>query len=509
MSSIHTKAFFVTLINLVGKSLGFIKTLVIAATFGATGVLDAFWVAYSLPTVFPSIFTIVISTVFIPQFLKSDRTSRESWEGINTFITAVIILNIVLFFILYLFASNIVGVIAPGLSSEVSSNAIKLFEYMSFATLIMGFSSLLVAIANAYEKFYLSAIESIVVNSLIIGVCLTVEELNDISVVVYAIIAGFLIQLIILLTSNRKVLLEYFRFRFKFYHPDFIRPLAGAIPLIVGYMGAVFIGIVDQWFASYEDVGAISILTYATLLAFLPMEIFGNAVIQTFYPRLSKFMATSQIEEGIKVYQQGLQLIVFILLPASLFLVVANLNLVQIVFERGAFSYENSVLTSSVVSALALGLLMQGITYYNYRVLHAAQKSWYAIYIGLIGVLFDAFFNYLLAPKYGIEGIAYATAISLFLQCLLSTLFLYKIYKINYLNEYLLKPLKLFVISSICIFIYILFSTWVLEIYCDGTNCHLIFRLIPFIVLFLAFGVLAYVTKLQPFMSFIPKRLIR
>ena len=506
MSAIHTKTFFVTLINLFGKSLGFVKTLVIAATFGATGVLDAFWVAYSLPTIFPSIFTIIISTVFIPQFLKSDRSNKDSWNGINTFITVVIVFNILLFFVLYYMSSNIVNIIAPGLSLEVSQNASILFRYMAFATLIMGFSSLLVAIANAYEKFYLTAIESIVVNSLIIFVCLTVENLDDISVVVYAIIAGFSIQLTILVASNFNVITKYIRFKFEFFHPDFIKPLSGALPLVVGYMGAVFIGIADQWFASYEEEGAISILTYAVLLAFLPMEVFGNAVIQTFYPRLSKYFATSNTVEGIKIYQQGLQLIIFILLPATLYLVAANFNLVQIIFERGAFSFSDSVLTSSVVSALALGLLMQGVTYFNYRVLHAAQKSWYAIYIGLTGVLFDVLFNYLLAPKFGIKGIAYATAISLTLQCLLSSLLLYKIYNINYLLEFVFKPFKLLVISALSIFIYITFYSWTESMICDVAGCGLILKLTPFIPLLISFIVFAYIFRVGPVYSFISRK---
>jgi len=325
-------------------------------------------------------------------------------------------------------------------------------------------------------------------------------------VVVYAIIAGFAIQLLILLGSNKKIIMEYIRFRFNFFHPDFIKPLSSAVPLIVGYIGAVFIGIVDQWFASFEDVGSISILTYAVLLAFLPMEIFGNAIIQTFYPRLSKYLSTDQVSKGIKIYQQGLQLIVFILLPASLFLIFANLNLVQIIFQRGAFDYNDSLLTSSVISALAIGLLMQGITYYNYRVLHAAQKSWYAIYIGLIGVLFNALFNYLLAPVYGITGIAYATAISLFLQCLLSTIILYKIYKINFLSEYILKPIKLFTISAASIFLYVYTVELIQTSYCDASGCGLIPRLIPFIPLLLGFIVMAFVVRLEPLMSFIPEK---
>ena len=75
---------FLSGINLSGKVLGLIKVIILASIYGASSTYDAYIIAYTLPTTLPQILTIIISTIFIPQFHKKSRDTKESWDGLNT-----------------------------------------------------------------------------------------------------------------------------------------------------------------------------------------------------------------------------------------------------------------------------------------------------------------------------------------------------------------------------------------------------------------------------------------
>ncbi|HEY6892883.1 MAG TPA: hypothetical protein VI258_01850, partial [Rhodanobacteraceae bacterium] len=64
-------------LTLAGKVLAIGKTLFIAALFGTSSHLDAFWVAYSLPLLLPNVLSLTITTAFVPRFVASlqGRTS--------------------------------------------------------------------------------------------------------------------------------------------------------------------------------------------------------------------------------------------------------------------------------------------------------------------------------------------------------------------------------------------------------------------------------------------------
>ncbi|MEO7917439.1 MAG: lipid II flippase MurJ, partial [Dokdonella sp.] len=64
-------ALMVSGLNLAGKLLGLVKTLLIAGLFGTTGMLDAFWVAYSLPLLLPALLTGTLTIAFVPRFVSS------------------------------------------------------------------------------------------------------------------------------------------------------------------------------------------------------------------------------------------------------------------------------------------------------------------------------------------------------------------------------------------------------------------------------------------------------
>jgi len=495
-------------INLSGKILGLLKVIILASIYGAGTTYDAFIVAYTLPTLLPQILTTIITTIFIPQFHKKDRSSKESWQGLNVLFTFVFSLSLLASVFLYVYSGQIVSLITPGISEITYEKAVTLFKVMSITTFVIGVSSYFIALSNAKEKFYLASIDGLIINSLVIIYCFIYNSDSSIATISILIVSGFLIHLLILLYANRKVLLDNIRFNFNYRHDDFKNPMSKSVPIVVGYIGALSTGIVDQWFSSYEDSGSISVLSYASMLYLLPMEVFGKAVMQTYYTRFSTL--ADETEKLAKSYTEGLRLILFIMVPISLFLLFANTNLIAVIFERGSFNEKATELTSYVLSALALGLIFRIFTYFNYRLLHSAGRSWSAISIGLLGVIINILFNYILAPSFGLIGIAAATTISLFSSSLISYLLIRKEINIKITSFIDLNFLKISFASMCSIGLYLYLTSIFSDNLCSNfNNCYLAtnvltLTLIP--ILFILFSYAIKVNEIRDILKYLSNR---
>lgn len=401
-----------TALSLSGKSLGLVKTLVIAAVFGASGTLDAFLVAYTLPTMMPGLILGVVTTAFIPRFMRSAANGHDNidWRGLNTLFSVVAAAILALAVLIVLGRDAIVFALAPGLPPEVHVLAARLTALMAAAVVFFGLNALLTALLQALHRFTIAALDSVITNVVVIAGCLLFVGRYGILALAVSVIAGFALHTILLVWANWRLLWNHIRPAFDFGHSDFRGASRHMLPLLVGYLGATSMVIIDRIFVSTLDSGAISILSYASMLALLPMEVFGQAVMTVFYPGLSQAYAAGQADRMQDAHTRGLRMMLFVLLPAAAVLVLLAQPVVSLLFERGAFSAQAAVLTATTLGAYALGLPGRAVNYFNFRVFHARQEPWSAVSIGLFGVGLNAVLDYLLIRRFGVAGIAYATS---------------------------------------------------------------------------------------------------
>lgn len=425
---IALSAAVVSALNLVGKMLGMAKTLVIAWVFGATGVVDAFMVAYMLPTVLPTIFKGMITTAFIPQFMRSLSDNRHSthWRGANTLFTVSSLLALAIALILALIPGTLVTAVAPGLPEKTYQLATELTRVMAIGAFFLGVNAILTAIAYARQRFVFASLESVVVNSFVIVGCLTFVPRYGVVALAMSVVAGFVAQMIILIVTNRDLLRSAIRPAMAWGHEDFRAPLRHIFPLVVGSVGALAIGIVDQIFASYLDAGSIAVLGYATMLALAPMEVFGHAIRTTFYPSLSRNHAEGDREELRLSHINGLRLYILVMLPCMAILIWFAEPVVAILFERGSFTSETTQRTAAVVIAFVIGLLSRAVAWFNFGVFHALAKPWIPVTLGLIEVMLNILLTWILVRPLGVFGIALATSISLTVTAIVTTMMITK-----------------------------------------------------------------------------------
>ncbi|UXI66332.1 murein biosynthesis integral membrane protein MurJ [Tahibacter amnicola] len=418
----HGHALSLSALNLVSKALAVGKTMLIAGLFGAGATLDAFWVAYSLPLLLPALLTTVITVAFVPRFMTSleGRSGPQAWQGANTLFTLIFLVSVTAAVLMSVYASSLVAGLAPGLAPQTHARAVDLTRVLMPSIPILTMSSILSAISNARERFILPALEGVLTNIAVMACAVLLASRWGVTALIFGVLAGFLLQAVVLVRGNWTMLRENVRPALALRHPDFVAPAAHLLPLFVGAAGSVATGLVNQYFLSHGGEGAISAMAYASMFAFLPVEVFAQAVITTFYPALGRAFAKGDHAAAAESFAEGVRFVLFLTLPCAVLLGVFSEPLMVLLLERGSFTPDDTALTAQLTSILVLGLVFRAFAFFNYRVLHASLRPWLQVSIGLLGVATHWMLCGVLGGKWGAQGVAVATAASMCQSAILS-----------------------------------------------------------------------------------------
>ncbi|MEM8855140.1 MAG: lipid II flippase MurJ, partial [Pseudomonadota bacterium] len=137
--------------------------------------------------------------------------------------------------------------------------------------------------------------------------------------------------------------------------PRVKRLLTLAIPGIAAG-GITQINIVAGTIIASFWTGAVSHLYYADRLYQLPLGMVGIAIGVALLPDLSRRLRAKDVGGALWTQNRALEFALMLTLPAAAALIVVPLELVVVLFERGAFTREDAALTAAAVSAYGFGL---------------------------------------------------------------------------------------------------------------------------------------------------------
>jgi putative peptidoglycan lipid II flippase len=105
----------------------------------------------------------------------------------------------------------------------------------------------------------------------------------------------------------------------------------------------------------------------------------------------------------------GLRQIAFLLVPAGLLAIVLAEPIVRLVYQRGEFTAENTVIVAQCLQAFSIGLVFNGWMLILNRSFYAVQTNWTPTAIALGAVALNATFDTIFY-RLGIWGIPLATS---------------------------------------------------------------------------------------------------
>lgn len=345
--------------TMASRVLGFIRDILTAAFLGAGPVADAFFVAQRLPNLFRSLFAEgAFSAAFVPLFagmiahdgkINAKRFAEDAM--------AVLLAALFAFVVVAEFAAPwFLDVLAPGFRADPEKFALTVgltritFPYLLFISL----TALQGGVLNSVERFAATAATPMLLNIFLIGALVLVRPVTGEALAWALSLSGFA-QFLWLMVSCHQAGLSL-SLPVPRLTPEVKRMLRLMLPGVFGAGVTQLNLVVSTAVASLLPTGAVSYLYYADRLNQLPLAVVGIAVGTAILPSLSRQVRLKD-EEGAKHTQnRGLELALFLTLPAAVGLGITAWPVMTVLFQRGAFGPVEAQATASALAAYAAGL---------------------------------------------------------------------------------------------------------------------------------------------------------
>lgn len=349
----------VAFFTLISRIFGLARELFIASLFGAGNVADSVNVAFKLPNLFRRVFGEgALSLVFVPIFntkiIESKAAARYFTGAIFTILLITLIIIVIL---MEIFMPSLMFIIAPGFYKDLEkfNLAVTLCRITTPYLVFISITALFGGILNSVKRFAAFAFSPIILSLSVIFVTLLLEKhiKASISVGISVLIAGILQIIFMFFCIIRAGL--FFPIVFDPANKDVKKFLLNMGPAAASSGVQQLNLFISQSIASFIE-GAISILSYADRIYQFPLSIIGATFSTILLPELSKIYHLNDLEKITKIQNNAVRVGLLLSLPSALGIIVLSEPIIHIIYERGAFTYEDTVKTAQAISVFALGI---------------------------------------------------------------------------------------------------------------------------------------------------------
>jgi putative peptidoglycan lipid II flippase len=423
--SLFKAASTVSLLTLLSRITGLVRELLIASTFGASAMTDAFNVAFRIPNLFRRFFAEgAFSQAFVPVLAATraqhgDEATHALISHVATVLSWVLLLTSV---VGVLGAPVLVWAMASGLQQSPSGYDAAvvmtrwMFPYIAFMSLV----ALAAGVINTWKRFAIPAVTPVLLNAAMIGAAwwgapwFKQHGLEPIYAMAGGVLLGGVLQLTVQLLALRQLgLLPRMGWRWGAIREAWANPACQNIaklmlPALLGVSVAHISTIINTQIASHLTPGSVSWLTYADRLMEFPTALLGVAIGVVLMPQLAAAKAADDAQKYSDMLDWGLRVVVLFTLPCAVALLVFAQPLVATLYHYGAFTAHDVAQTRVALMGYGAGLL--GLV--AIKVLapgyYASQDIKTPVKIAIAVLLITQLLNLVLVPVLAHAGLALA-----------------------------------------------------------------------------------------------------
>jgi putative peptidoglycan lipid II flippase len=408
--------------TLASRILGLVRDQVLASIFGAGNEMDAFIVAFRIPNLVRDLFAEgAMSAAFVPTFTRhlTRYGKRDAWRlGSNVISVLLLVTGVIVVFgivfarpIVELYAHDYAAV--PGkieLTVRLTRVALPFLTMVAIAAAAMG-------MLNSLHHYFLPALAPAMFNvaMIVCAVALVplmprIGEPRIMAVAIGALLGG-IGQVAIQWPPLRR---EGFRYE------AVLEPRAPGLQQVLLLMGPGAIGLaatqvnifVNTLLATSQGTGAVSWLTYAFRLMYLPIGLFGVSIGTAVLPAVSRHAAVNDVGGIRQTVSRGLALMLTVNVPATLGLAVMATPIVRLLFERGHFLPSDTAATAAALRFYAIGLVGYSAVRIASPTFYALGRSRVPVLVSGGAILVNVFASVPLVWLMGFRGLALGTSIA-------------------------------------------------------------------------------------------------
>jgi len=393
------------------------REVVAAGFYGVQGPMSAFTVAFQVPNLIRALFAdAALQPAFVPVFteLLGEKRYREAFRLASTLLLLVTMVLGAITALFVLLAPVIMPLFAPGFEGAVLDLTITLSQVLFPILIMLGVSGVVVGILNSYDRFGAFAISPLFWNLTIIVVLVALEPLFHGRDRIYAyaigILVGTLVQLLIPTWDLRNTPFK-FSFSFDWRHPGVRRVLLLMLPVTISLGLINFNMLVNSLFGSLVSNEAPAAIDKAFRIYQLPQGIFSVAIATVLFPTLARFANAGEIDNLRATMANGMRQILFVLVPAAAAILALSEPMIRLIYQRGEFGPEDTVLVATALFWFAFSLPTNGVYLLQTRTFFSLQRPWQATTLAALDLVVSALAALALYGPYGVAGIVAGTGI--------------------------------------------------------------------------------------------------
>nr|WP_297705291.1 murein biosynthesis integral membrane protein MurJ [uncultured Butyrivibrio sp.] len=478
--SILRVTFFVAMISICSKILGFFRETIIAAYFGATASTDAFFFAHSMPEmIFPSVCS-GMSTAFISLYVKKlEMDVDDGNEYASRVLRFSVFVGIVLSVVGVLISPIIVRIFAPGFDEKQIKLATNLTVMSMAAFILIMLQYMITSILNSNKCFVSPQVVALFYNIVIISLTMLLGERQSLYILGLTFIIGqcvYVLGLFFLLYSGGISI----SFKIRPHKEEIVELLSIMGPILLGNAVIQINSIVDKVLGSLLPSGSLSGLSYSHTLCNIITGVFISSLSTVLYPTFTSIISQNDYERLAMTIEKYIIILNVITIPISIFFMFNSLEIVSVIYQRKNFDQNAVNLTAYALMCYAPMFSFYGVREVLSRAFFAMQDTKTPMINTSIGVLINIVCSVSLIRLIGIGGIAIGTSVSSAITCFLLFINICgREKRIDYIRI-IKKIVLLMIIGIVTVSIefllgYITFSSNMLKVIIGGIVCFTVY----------------------------------
>jgi putative peptidoglycan lipid II flippase len=404
--------------SLIVSLAGMLKELLVAHRFGRGDDIDAFLLAFLLPSFAVNVLAGTLNAAFIPEYVRTGR--QQGRAAADLLFSTVSLGSIGVLLVgsaaLALAAPHLLPLLASNFDQQKLALTYGLFLMLLPVLTISGISSLWTAALNAHQKYFVAALAPT-----LMPICATLFLLLlgggwGIYALAAGTIAGFFLQCLVLVPALRRLGISVVPRHFVL-TPQLRQVVDQYLPVASGALLMSGTMVVDQAMAAMLEPGSVAALNYGSKV---PAFVVGMGIValgSAVLPQFSDLAASGDWPVIRRTLRFWVVVTAIVSALATLLLIVASEFIVGLLFERGAFTAHDTRVVAIIQSLLLLQVPFHTVGIVFVRLLSALQQNRVVLWAAAINLPLNVLLNFLFMQWIGIYGIALSTAVVYAVSC--------------------------------------------------------------------------------------------
>lgn len=404
---------------LVSRLLGILRDAIFAAMLGSNDVTDVYVAAFRIPDFANYLLAGGFLTItFIPIFSQylADDDEDGGWTAFSSILRWLAFGSIIATGVAWIVAPAVITALYPNFTQDQVATTVSLTRIVLPAQFAFVVGAMFAAVQYAKGVFTIPTLAPVTYNLGIIGggvlFALITGEADPAGFIWGALFGAFVGNLGLQVWGAHRVGMKL-NLRVPWKHPAVLTYLAIALPLMIGQSIVALDEVFMSVFGDMAGTGSQTNLQYARRTMFVPIGVIAQAAAVAAYPTLARLFAEGNRPELLRTVNKALRYVLALSIAASGIVAALTVPTIRILFERYAFTAEDTEAVASVLFVYAFGIPVWGALQIITRAFYAKREMWTPVIVGTAITFIVVPVYFVAVNALGSQGVALTSVVSL------------------------------------------------------------------------------------------------